>query len=541
MAVLSYLATQPLIALILILLLGLAAGKVRLFNISLGPAAVLFVALGLSALNPDIKLPPLLFQLGLAMFVYAIGLSAGAQFFAEFRTRGWRLNLFMAGLLLVVGVVCFLVVSGLGLDAVKGAGMFAGVLTSTPAMAAIVAMAEGIDPARAGDAVIGYSLVYPGAVLACILVAAVGANVLKVDHVEDAKKEGLIVAPLGWRALRLREDVVAAHPGLRVGDLAGLVAAPVVVTRIVAGPRDHELADPGRAVTVGMVVVINGTQEALDVAEAALGHQVEADLHGSGLEFRRLTVSNPDVEGRTIGELDTVAHGFSIARLRRGDMDIVPRPEEVLHYSDRVRVVAAPQRMREVNAFFGDSERKLADVDLLPFALGLLGGLLIGAIPIPLPGGNTLALGFGGGPIVAGLILGALGRSGAVHWKIPYHANRTISALGLALFLAGVGTTAGAGFRAALTDVSSLIFVGVGFVITVVAALVTALVTMKTMHLTWDEAMGVMAGGTTNPAIISYLNGQTGTELPTRGYATVYPTAMVGKILVGQVLLLLLL
>lgn len=114
MAVLSYLATQPLIALILILVLGLAAGKVRLFNISLGPAAVLFVALGLSALNPDIKLPPLLFQLGLAMFVYAIGLSAGAQFFAEFRTRGWRLNLFMAGLLLVVGVVCFLWSPGLG-------------------------------------------------------------------------------------------------------------------------------------------------------------------------------------------------------------------------------------------------------------------------------------------------------------------------------------------------------------------------------------------------------------------------------------------
>lgn len=264
-------------------------------------------------------------------------------------------------------------------------------------------------------------------------------------------------------------------------------------------------------------------------------------LERTGLMFRRLTLSNPNVAGKTVGELDTVAHGFTIARVRRGDSDIAPSDDLVLNYSDRVRVVTTPERLPEVNRFFGDSERSLADLNLLPFALGLLAGLLLGAIPIPLPGGSSVSLGFGGGPILMGLILGALTRTGKVNWQIPYHANRTLSTLGLAIFLAGVGTTAGGGFRDALTDPASLSYIGVGFLITVVVYLVSAVFGMLVLRLTWDESMGMAAGASTNPAVLSYLNEQTGTELAARGYATVYPTAMVGKIIAGQLLVLLLL
>ena len=180
-------------------------------------------------------------------------------------------------------------------------------------------------------------------------------------------------------------------------------------------------------------------------------------------------------------------------------------------------------------------------IRLYQHTLGLLLGLLLGAIPVPLPGGSVLSLGFGGGPIVAGLVLGALHRTGPVTWTMPYHAVNTVSTLGLALFLAGVGTTAGAGFRDALTDPSSLTYMAAGFAVTLASALLCAVIGMLVLRLRWDEAMGVAAGATTNPAIISYLNGQTGTELATRGYATVYPTAMIGKIIASQILLLLLL
>ncbi|RNE48844.1 aspartate:alanine exchanger family transporter [Corynebacterium alimapuense] len=533
---LDFLALNPLIALITILAFGLALGKVRVFGISLGAAAVFFVALGLATANPEIQIPPLIFQLGLAMFVYAIGLSAGEQFFSEFRSRGWRLTVFMIGLLVALVGFGYLMIRLFNLDSATGAGMFAGSLSSTPGMAAIVGMVEEIDPARAGEPVVGYSLAYPGAVLGTILVAAVGAKLLKVNHVADARAEGLIIAPLEWQGVRI-------GPGIEgtVGSLPTIAGAEIIATRIIDDERRQTLAAPTDQLHEGMVLLINGTAESIEKAQRNLGEPAEVTTDGNDLSYHRVTVSNPRIVGRHLSELDTFHSGFQIARIRRGDLEVVPSPDDVLNYSDRVRVVAPPNRMNEVRAFLGDSERSLAAPDLLPFALGLLGGLLLGAIPIPLPGGSVLSLGFGGGPIVAGLILGAVHRTGPITWTMPYHSVNTVNSLGLALFLAGVGTTAGAGFREALTDPASLNYMAAGLIITVVAAVITVVIGMLVLKLKWDEAMGVAAGTTTNPAIISYLNGQTGTELPTRGYATVYPTAMIGKIIASQVLFLLLL
>lgn len=533
---LDYLATQPLLTLVLILAIGLLLGKIKMFGISLGAAAVLFVALALSTLNPDIALPPLIFQLGLAMFVYAIGLSAGADFFAEFRSRGWKLSLFMVLLLAAVAAACFFVIRAFGIDHAIGAGMYAGALTSTPGMAAMVAVLEEFQPDLAADPVVGYSLAYPGAVVGAILVAAIGAKLLKVDHIADAAKEGLIVDPLEWTGVRLSDEFTSGT----VADLPAITGEEIIATRVVHTPTLHDLARPEMPLHPGMVLVINGTPQAMERATKRLGEEVEVSIEGTKLEYRRFTISNKKVAGRRIGDLNTVNHGFIIARLRRGDQDVVPEASDVLQLSDRVRVIAAPSRMAEVRRFLGDSERSLADVDLFPFTLGLLIGLLLGAIPIPLPGGNELALGFGGGPIVAGLVFGALSRSGRIQWQLPYHANRTISTFGLAIFLAGVGTSAGVGFRKALTEPTSLTIIGVGFLLTVAAMSLCGLVGMKVFKLSWDESMGVAAGATTNPAIISYLNGQTGTDLPTRGYATVYPTAMIGKIIASQILMLML-
>ncbi|WP_042622447.1 aspartate:alanine exchanger family transporter [Corynebacterium marinum] len=536
---LDFLAANPLIALVAILAAGLALGKIRILGISLGAAAVLFVALGLSTANPDIQIPALVYQLGLAMFVYAIGLTAGEQFFAEFRSRGWRLTLFMV--LLLVGLVgaAYGIIRVLGLGDLAGAGMFAGALSSTPGMAAIVDMVEGgslVDPARAGEPVVGYSLAYPGAVIGSILVAAVGAKLLKVDHLADAEKEGLIIAPLEWDGVRIGPGVEGT-----VAQLPRLAGAEIIATRIVHSDVDHSLAAPTDRLHEDMVLVINGTEEAIRTAQRNLGGRVTVKIEDTDLIYSRMTVSNPRVVGRRLQDLDTVSAGFRIARIRRGDAEEVPHPGDVLNYSDRVRVVAPPNRMDEVRAYLGDSEKSLAAPDLLPFAVGLLAGLLLGAVPLPLPGGSVLSLGFGGGPIIVGLILGALHRTGPLTWTMPYHAVHTLNTLGLSLFLAGVGTTAGAGFRLALTDPSSLTVMAAGLLITVTSAVVCAVAGMLVLRLTWDESMGVAAGATTNPAIISYLNGQTGTELASRGYATVYPTAMIGKIVASQVLLLLLL
>lgn len=531
--ILEFLAAQPLLTLALILAVGLLIGKIRFFGISLGAAAVLFVALALSTVDPALQLPPLVYQLGLAMFVYAIGLSAGSEFFAEFRHRGWKLTLFMIGLLMLMMAVAYGIIKLFGLDEIIGAGMFAGALSSTPGMAAMVEMLEGIDDSVASEPVVGYSLAYPGAVIGSILVAAIGAKLMKVNHAADAAEEGLVSDPLEWTGVRI-------GPGINgtIAQLPTLAGEEIIATRVVHSKTFHSLAAPNDRMHEGMVLVIHGTPDALERAIAKVGKQQDVPIEDTDLVYSRFTVSSKAVVGRKISDLDTVRSGFIISRLRRGDADVVPEPDDVLHYSDRVRVIAPANRMSEVRRFLGDSERSLADVDLMPFAFGLVIGLAIGVIPIPLPGGNTLSLGFGGGPIVAGLILGALNRTGPIHWQMPYHASRTISTFGLAIFLAGVGTSAGVGFRQALTDPASLTVIAGGFIVTISSALVCALVCMPLFKLKWDEAMGVAAGCTTNPAIISYLNGQTGTELATRGYATVYPTAMIGKIIASQMLLL---
>lgn len=529
-SVLDLLADNQLLTLFVIMAVGLALGKVKFFGLSLGAAAAMFVALGLATANPDIQIPALVYQLGMALFVYAIGLSFGPAFFREFKTRGWKLTLFMIAMFAVLIGVSAAAIKLLGLDPAIGTGMFAGALSSTPGMAAAVEMLGNSEP------VVGYSLAYPGGVLGAIIVGAAGAALLKVNHRKDAEAEGLIPAPLQWKVVRITRDHDAT-----VGNLAGYTGQDVVATRVVTDHDQHQLAKPSLPLTAGMEVMLNGSEAAVDAAIEVLGEEVDIDLADTdGLMYSRLTVSHPDVAGRTVRELKTLEHGFLIARVRSGDTDVVPHGDTVLNYSDRVRVVCAPQDLPKVRKFLGDSERALGNADLLSLAVGLTLGILLGLIPIPLPGGQTLSLGFGGGPIVMGLVLGYLNRTGSINWQLPFHTRQALSTLGLTIFLAGVGTSAGGAFRDALTDPASFIYIAVGLGITVFSAVVISALGMAFFKLKWDESIGVAAGMTTNPAVISYLNTQTGTELANRGYATVYPTTIIGKIVACQVLLLLL-
>ncbi|MDO5730090.1 aspartate:alanine exchanger family transporter [Corynebacterium sphenisci] len=542
---LGYLASAPLLALSLILALGFAVGRIRIGGLSLGSAAILFVAIGVSAAEPGIRMPPLLYHLGLALFVYCIGLAAGPAFFRALRSRGLALNLVLVGVLAALTGLAAVLIRAAGADPITGAGMFAGAVSSTPGMAAILdavpeLLPAGADPARAAEAVVGYSLAYPGGVLGVILVAAVGYRLLKVDHQADARAAGVLPEPLHYACIRI-------GPGrdLTVAEVPDYTGARVITTRLALGEgpgADQRLAEPGDRLRPGRVIMVNGTAAAIETATAALGERSEMALDAADLRYVRMAVSNPEVAGRTIAELRTLEeHGFTIARLRRGDADVVPTGADRLQLADRVRVVAPRQRIDAIRDYLGDSEKSLANPDLLPLALGLALGLGLGAIPIPLPGGATLSLGFGGGPILAGLVLGALGRTGPVRWQLPYHATRTLEAAGMALFMAGVGTSAGAGFREALTDPASLRYIGLGLVLTVVAAVAVVAAAMAWRGLSFDEAIGVAAGLSTNPAVIAYLDSASGTDLSARGYTTVYPVAMVGKILAAQGLIMLLL
>lgn len=546
LSVLNFLAEYPLVALVLVLACGYALGKIKVAGISLGAAAILFVAIGVSAANPEITFPPLLYQFGLALFVYSIGLSAGREFFATFPTRGWKSNAVIAFVMVMLTVLAATVIHFLDVDATTAAGTFAGSLTTTPGMAAMVEVLKAEHADIASTPVVGYSLAYPGGVLGAILVAAVGAKLLRVDHIQDARDEGIIQSHLEWRVVEVTQESLSklTEDGrtITVQQVPQLTDANIVVTRYIASTEGatEQLAYPDAPVVPKMRMVINGTLEELEKATVALGKRVRIDVETNDLTYGRVIVSNPAIAGRTIKDINPLRHGFLIARVRRGDREYIAQGNTILELSDSLRVIAPKQSFPKVRKFLGDSETSLANVNLLPYMVGLSIGLLVGTIPIPLPGGTHLALGFGGGPIIAGLILGALGHTGRIQWQMPFHANRVLTGLGLALFLAGVGTVAGPGFRHAITDPSSVTYISFGFFITVLSAVSCGALGMLILKMKWDEAMGLAAAVSTNPAVLSYLNEQSRTDLANRGYTTVYPLAMIGKIILSQILILVL-
>ncbi|HEX9016431.1 MAG TPA: transporter, partial [Chloroflexota bacterium] len=208
---------------------------------------------------------------------------------------------------------------------------------------------------------------------------------------------------------------------------------------------------------------------------------------------------------------------------------------------DQIRVLTQRERLKEVRQLFGDSYRSIAEIDILTFSLGIAAGLLLGSIPVPLPGGIVFKLGVAGGPLVAALALSAIGRTGPLVWSLPYPANLTLRQIGLVLFLAGIGTRSGYAFVSTLTQGGGLAIFAAGAAVTTVVALSTLWVGYRVMKIPLGLLSGMLAGLQTQPAVLGFSLEQSGNELPNIGYALVYPMAMIVKILLAQVILSLLL
>lgn len=534
------LVDNPLLTLTLIMSLGLLLGRVKIFGFRLGVAAVLFVGLGFATVEPDLAIPSFAHMLGLALFVYTIGLESGHEFFANFRSKGIKLISFAVLAFIVITVATIGLLKLTGISGITGAGAFTGALTNTPAMAAVVdSLGEFFtDPAvlkeKESLPLVAYSLAYPIGVFGVILSIAVLNKVFKIDHAQEAEDAGL--APHELYHHRIRVDV--EHLG-SIRNVPRKYGLSIIVSRY---ERDGKTRIPGSGTRVrkGDILTIVGEEEELERAEKLLGTPLSNDLRpgSDNLKYRRMFVSNVDIVGIPLEKLQEHHHGMLITRIRRGDHDHIPEPDTMLQLGDRVRVVAPRSEMAHASRILGDSYRSLSDFNLLPLAMGLMLGVLLGLVQIPLPGGGSLALGSAGGPLVVALILGALGRTGKIVWQISYSANLTLRQLGITLFLAAIGTVAGSGFRTALADPKSLTIIGVGAIITISISLLVLLIGYLVLKMPFGTVIGALAGIQTNPAVLSYANDLTDNELPGTGYATVYPVAMIAKILAAQIVLM---
>ena len=522
---LELLAAQPVLLLFALVGAGAALGHVKVRGIGLGAAAVLFLALAAGALGAayevELHVPEVYGTLGLTLFTFTVGIVSGASFFASLR-KSLGLVAAMVGVLGIGGLVAVLLGRLLGLDAATVAGAFAGALTNTPALAA-AREAAGDDVAPT----VAYAVTYVFGVVGMLVVAQLVLRSRAQDT--DAPR------PLVNRTIRVE---VTAEPSLR--ELLERYEGRLTFSRVRHGEdRPIETASLDDVLREGDMVTVVGEEDAVDAVTTELGHTSTHILQADRryLDMRRITVSNPAVAGLTIGELGLAQRfGAVISRLRRGDVDIVASDELRIQPGDRVRVIAPRDKMSAISAYFGDSSRGFSDINPVVLGVGMALGVLLGLVTIPVAGGK-FAVGAAMGTLVVGLVLGRVGRIGRVVTVMPFTAAQALSELGLLIFLAQAGTTAGGRIEQAFAS-GQWVKVGLlGLAVTAAVGLLLWFVMRRVFAVGGTTLSGIVAGAQTQPAVLAFANGRTGFDPRVAlGYALVYPAAMIAKIVLGTVL-----
>lgn len=544
-AIISILAGNQIILLFTVIGLGYLIGSIRIAGFSLGVAAVLFVGIAFGAIDSRLALPEYIYVIGLVLFVYAIGIQSGTGFFASFRKRGLRVNAVAIAILAAGAAVTVILKGALKLSAPSTAGLFCGALTSTPALAATVETIGNISRNMPGPAaalalkspVVTYGLAYPFGVLGVIVWFFLFVKIFKIDFAKEEAERSRESGTGSILSLTFRVTNPAIA-GKRVSEVLGLLGEPgFALSRVKKGDA-VSVASPETVLSAGDQIVAVGSGQALERARVLFGEQTREHLpeEPRRISYRRIFVSNRDVIGKTIRELELHARfEATVTRLRRGDVDFVPSLDTVLESGDRIRVVSRTENLEAISKFFGDSIRSISETDFLSLSLGVVLGVFLGMIPLPLPNGMTFRLGFAGGPLIVGLILGKLERTGPIIWGMPFTANLVLRQVGLVFFLAAIGTKAGPGFGETFRS-GGWALIAAGALITSMVAVASILVGYRFLKLPMSAALGMVSGIHTQAGCLAYANQQAGNELPNVWYAAVYPASMITKIILAQII-----
>lgn len=537
------LSQQPLLLLFIVAAIGYFIGKIRIKGSSLGVSAVLFVGLAFGAINSDYNVPNIIFELGLVFFVYSVGLSSGPAFFQSFKNNGFRDISFVIVMLLMSALLAVGVFYVLGLDIATITGIYAGSTTNTPALASVIDLinqGEYSDKDSLTQAlVVGYTYSYPMGVIGVMIVLKMMESVFKIDYEkekEELRKRYPIEENLTSRAIHITNEEIN---GLTLRDLNQKYGWDVLYGRI-GNEKEINLSNWDTKLYVGNDLMVIGSAELIDKVEEVLGRESENQISYDRKEFdvSRIFVSNNKVAGKTISSLNlNEKYSAIITRIRRGDIDMLAKADTVLEIGDRIRFVARREDLKELAKTFGDSYFKSSQVNLFSFGLGIAIGLLLGTIEWHLPGGVTFKLGMAGGPLIVGLILGALRRTGPIVWTLPYGANVTLRQMGLIFLLAVIGLRSGNTFLGSLgASEGYMIFIG-GAILSMLAATLSILIGYKLFKIPFSLLAGFMSN---QPAILDFATDMTKNKVPLIGYSLMFPIALVMKILYAQILFILL-
>lgn len=516
-------------ALFLIVALGFILGKIRFKGLSLDVSAVIFIALLFGHFG--VVIPKELGNFGLVLFIFTIGIQAGPGFFDSFKSKG---RILIGITLLIIGSACLTALAfkyALGIDTPSIVGLIAGALTSTPGLAA------AIDSTNSPSASIAYGIAYPFGVIGVILFVKLLPKVLRIDLVKEAQK--------------LEEERKGKFPSLKTGtfkitnkNIFGKTLAQLNVRNMTGAvisrlKHDNKTSIPTAHSMLheGDYIKAVGSESAIEQMGILMGEKVEKDIPlevSQGNESLLLT--NKEVVNKNLGYLNLQGtFGCTVTRVRRSGIDLSPEPDLVLKFGDKLAVVGEKEGLKELSKLVGNNEKQLSDTDFFPIAMGIVLGVLFGKINISFSETLTFSPGLTGGILMVALILSAIGKTGPIVWSMSGSANQLLRQLGLLLFLAEVGTSAGTNLVSTFQESGWSLF-GIGVAITLVPMIVAVIFGYFVFKISILDLLGTITGGMTSTPGLAAADSMTDSNAPSVAYATVYPIAMVFLILFIQII-----
>ena len=524
---------------------GVYLGKIKIFGVSLGVTFVLFagILMGHFGFTADTHILHFIREFGLILFVFCIGLQVGPSFFSSFKKGGMTLNL------LAVGIVVLNIAVALGLyylwngrvELPMMVGILYGAVTNTPGLGAANEALNQLHYTGPQIA-LGYACAYPLGVVGII------GSIIAIRYifrVNMAKEEESLKIQSGdahhkphMMSLEVRNESISGKTLLQIKDFLG---RPFVCSRI---RHEGHVSIPNHETIfhVGDQLFIVCSEEDAEAVTAFIGKEIHVDWEkqDTPMVSRRILVTKSEINGKKLGSLHFRSmYGVNVTRINRSGMDLFADPNLVLQVGDRVMVVGQQDAVERVAGVLGNQLKRLDTPNIVTIFVGIFLGILLGSLPIAFPGMPTpVKLGLAGGPLVVAILIGRFGHKMHLVTYTTMSANLMLREIGIVLFLASVGIEAGEHFVQTVVEGSGLLYVGYGFLITVIPLLIIGMIARFYCKVNYFTLMGLIAGSNTDPPALAYANQTSGNDAPAVGYSTVYPLTMFLRILAGQMILL---
>ena len=536
---------QTVIVISLVIALGLGLGRIKVMGISLGIAFVFFAGIlaGHIGLSADAPTLDFIETFGLALFVYCLGLHVGPNFFGSFREECMAINLWGLAVIVLGTVMALVLIPITGVSLPNMVGLLCGATTNTPALGAATQALEHIGISN-GSAALATAVTYPlgvvGVILAMVFIRKFFVKPQDLEVKSQDDDNHTVISQLNV--------INPAVDGKKILEIVQMSHLRFVISRIWRGDEVIvPLADTVIRTNDSLLVVTNREDD--DALVLLFGQQEKEDWNrekidwnaiDSNVESRICVVTRRTLNGKRLGDLHMrQVYGVNVSRVIRGDIKLLASHNLRLQYGDRVTIVGKHEDVNNAEHFFGNSVKTLEEPNIGSIFFGLILGLAIGTIPIALPGMSTpVRLGIAGGPIMMGILVGALGPRMHFISYTTRSASLMLRKLGISLYLACLGLDAGKDFLSTVVRPEGITWVGIGFLLTVIPVLIIGIIALRTKKYDFGTICGILCGSMANPMALGYADDTIKGDTPSVSYATVYPLGMFIRVIIAQILIM---